>query len=83
MENEENSRVDPVKLLSYIERIERLEEEKKALTNDIKEVFEEAKAACFDIAAIREIIRIRKMDDGERQEKEFVLDVYRKAVGID
>ncbi len=75
--------VDAARLLSYIERIEHIEEEKKALQNDIKEIYEEAKSANFDVKAIKQLLKIRKMDEQERQEEEFVLDVYKKALGLD
>lgn len=75
--------VDGARLLSYIERIEHIEEEKKALQNDIKEIYEEAKSANFDVKAIKQLLKIRKMDDQERQEEEFVLDVYKRALGLD
>ena len=75
--------VDAGRLLSYIERIEHIEEEKKALQNDIKEIFEEAKSANFDVKAIKQLLKIRKMDDQERQEEEFVLDTYKRALGLD
>ena len=77
--------VDAARLLSFIERIENLEEEKKALQNDIKEVLEEAKAANppFDVKAIRQILKLRKKGDQERQEEEFVLDAYKRALGMD
>ena len=75
--------VDGARLLSYIERIEYIEEEKKALQNDIKEIYEEAKSANFDVKAIKQLLKIRKMDDQERQEEEFVLDVYKRALGLD
>ena len=74
--------VDANRLLSYIERIEHIEEEKKALQNDIKEIFEEAKSANFDVKAIRQILKLRKKDDQERQEEEFVLDLYKQALGL-
>lgn len=74
--------VDAGRLLSYIERVERLEEEKKALQDDIKEIFEEAKAAHFDVKAIKSILKMRQKDDAERQEEEFILDTYRRALGI-
>lgn len=74
--------VDAGRLLSYIERVERLEEEKKALQNDIKEIFEEAKAARFDVKAIKAILKIRQKDDAKRQEEEFILDTYRRTLGI-
>ncbi|MBO4520940.1 MAG: DUF2312 domain-containing protein [Alphaproteobacteria bacterium] len=75
--------VDAARLLSYIERVEHIEEERKALQNDIKEIFEEAKSAGFDVKAIKQLLKIRKMDDQERQEEEFVLDSYKRALGLD
>ena len=75
--------VDAARLLSYLERIERLEEERKALQIDIKEVFEEAKSANFDVKAIKELLKIRKKDELERQEQEYVVEQYRRALGID
>ena len=75
--------VDAARLLSYIERVERLEEEKKALANDIKEVFEEAKSANFDVKALKAILKIRKQDEMERQEEEFMLETYKRAWGMD
>lgn len=75
--------VDSARLLSYLERIERLEEERKALQIDIKEVFEEAKSANFDVKAIKELLKIRKKDKLERQEQEYVVEQYRRALGID
>ena len=72
--------VDAERLLSYIERIE---EEKKALQNDIKEIFEEAKSANFDIKAMKKILKLRKMDETDRQEEEFILDTYKRALGLD
>lgn len=75
--------VDAARLLSYIDRVEHIEEEKKALQNDIKEIFEEAKSAGFDVKAIKQILRLRKKDEQERQEEDFVLDLYKKALGMD
>ena len=77
--------IDAARLLSIIDRIEKLEEEKKSIQNDIKEVYEEAKAANppFDVKAIRQILKLRKKDDQERQEEEFVLDVYKRALGME
>ncbi|MBO4644404.1 MAG: DUF2312 domain-containing protein [Alphaproteobacteria bacterium] len=75
--------VDAARLLSYIERVEHIEEERKALQNDIKEIFEEAKSAGFDVKAIKQLLKIRKMDQDERQEEEFVLDTYKRALGLD
>lgn len=75
--------VDAERLLSYIERVERVEEERKALANDIKEIFEEAKSANFDIKAMKKILKLRKMDETDRQEEEFILDTYKRALGLD
>lgn len=69
-------------LRSYIERIERLGEEKKALADDIREVFGEAKATGFDVKIIRRIIAIRKQDADQRREEEQILDTYLRALGI-
>lgn len=69
-------------LRSIIERIERLEEEKQATADDIKEVYAEAKANGFDTKTLRAIVRIRKMDSAERQEQEALLDLYCAALGI-
>jgi uncharacterized protein (UPF0335 family) len=69
-------------LRSIIERIERLEEEKQAIADDIKEVYAEAKGNGFDTKIIRQIVRIRKQDTAERQEQEALLDVYLAALGM-
>ncbi len=69
-------------LRSFIERIERLEEEKKTIADDIKEVFAEAKGTGFDTKAIRTLIRLRKKDQAERQEEEAILDLYMAALGM-
>ncbi len=69
-------------LKSFIERIERLEEEKKALSEDIKEVFAEAKGNGFDTKIMRQIIRLRKMDASDRAEQEELLDLYKNAIGM-
>lgn len=65
---------------SFIERIERLEEEKKGIAEDIKEVYAGAKAVGFDTKVMRKVIAIRKMDQSERQEQEALLDVYLHAI---
>ena len=70
------------RLRSIIERIERLEEERKALASDIKDIFSEAKSAGFDVKVIRQIIRIRKQEPAEVEEQESLLDVYRRALGM-
>ena len=71
------------RLRTIIERIERLEDEKKALSDDIREVYSEAKGAGFDIKIIRQIVRLRKMDASDRSEMEQVLDVYKQALGME
>lgn len=70
------------RLISFIERIEHLEEEKKELSGDIKEVYAEAKGANYDAKIIRQIIRLRKMDPSEREESEFLLDEYKRLTGL-
>lgn len=70
-------------LRSFIERVERLEEEKATIADDIKEVFAEAKATGFDTKAIRKLIKLRKMDPAERQEAEAILDLYKHALGME
>ena len=71
------------RLRTIIERIERLEEEKKALSDDVREVFSEAKGAGFDVKVIRQVVRLRKMDATDRSEMEQVLDVYKRALGME
>jgi uncharacterized protein (UPF0335 family) len=70
------------RLKSFIERIERLEEEKRALAEDIKEVYAEAKGTGFDTKIMRQLIRIRKRDQDELDEEETLLDVYKRALGM-
>ncbi len=70
------------RLRSIIERIERLEEERKALASDIKDIFAEAKSAGFDVKVLRQLIRIRKQEPAEVEEQETLLDVYRRALGM-
>ena len=70
------------RLRSIIERVERLEEERKALGSDIKDIFAEAKSAGFDVKVLRQIIRIRRQEPAEVEEQETLLDVYRRALGM-
>ena len=70
------------RLRGIIERVERLEEERKALAGDIKDIFAEAKSAGFDVKVIRQIIRIRQQEPAEVEEQETLLDVYRRALGM-
>jgi uncharacterized protein (UPF0335 family) len=69
-------------LKSFIERIERLEEEKKALADDIRDVYSEAKANGFEVKIMRQIVKIRKMDKDELDEQEALLDTYLLALGM-
>lgn len=70
-------------LRAFIERIERLEEEKKAIAEDIKEVYSEAKGSGFDTKVIRAIIKIRKQDRNERAEHDAIMDLYLHALGME
>ena len=69
-------------LRAFIERIERLEEDRKTISEDIKEVYAEAKGTGFDTKAVRTLIRMRKKDQAERQEEEAILDLYKAALGM-
>ena len=69
-------------LKAFVERVERLEEEKKAISGDIRDVYAEAKANGFDVKALRTIVRLRKQDAEERREQEAVLDTYMHALGM-
>ena len=69
-------------LRAFIERIERMEEEKKAISDDIKEIYAEAKGNGFDTKVLRQIIRIRKQDANERAEQEALLELYMAALGM-
>jgi len=69
-------------LKSIIERIERLEEEKKAISDDIRDVYAESKGNGFDVKALRTIIRMRKQDADERAEAETILETYMQALGM-
>ena len=70
------------RLRSLIERIENLEEDKKEISTDIREVFAEAKSAGFDVKIMRAILKLRKMNAADRDEQEFLLDTYRKALDM-
>lgn len=69
-------------LKSFVERVERLNEEKDALTADIREVFSEAKGTGFDTKALRKVIALRKLDKADRQEMEAVMELYMTALGM-
>jgi uncharacterized protein (UPF0335 family) len=76
-----NTSDDRLRLLC--ERIEGLEVEKKAISDDIKDVYSEAKAVGYDVKIIRQIVRLRKMAADDRREMETILDLYKKALGMD
>ena len=70
-------------LKAFVERIERLEEEKQGIADDIKDVYAEAKGNGFDTKALRTIVRLRKQDANERQEQEAMLELYKAALGME
>lgn len=83
----ENQTVDPDsiagdQLKAFVERIERLEEEKQAISDDIKDVYAEAKANGFDVKILRQVIKMRKQDASERAEMESLLELYCNALGM-
>jgi uncharacterized protein (UPF0335 family) len=69
-------------LKAFVERVERLEEEKKAISDDIRDVYAEAKGNGFDVKALRAIVRLRKQDADERREHETILETYMHALGM-
>jgi uncharacterized protein (UPF0335 family) len=69
-------------LKAFVERIERLEDEKKSIADDIRDVYAEAKATGFDVKALRTILRLRKQDADERREQEAILQTYMNALGM-
>lgn len=82
MQENQNTSSDAGQLNKFIERIERLEEERRELGADIREVFSEAKGAGFDVKVMRQVLRLRKMDPADRAETEFLRDEYKKLLGI-
>lgn len=70
------------RLKSFVERIERLEEEKKGIADDIKDVYAEAKSAYFDVKVMRQVVRLRKLDAADRAEQEEILDLYKHALDM-
>ncbi len=71
------------RLRSFIERVERLEEEKGNIQKDIKEVYAEAKGTGFDVKIIRQIVRLRKIEEHVRKETDELLDLYKRAIGME
>jgi uncharacterized protein (UPF0335 family) len=70
------------RLRSLVDRIERLEEERKALGSDIRDIYAEAKSAGFDVKVLRQLIRVRRQEPADVEEQETLLDVYRRALGM-
>jgi uncharacterized protein (UPF0335 family) len=88
-QQQEKTMTEPIKtsfahgqLRAFVERIERLEEEKSTIAGDIKEIYAEAAGNGFDVKILRKLIALRKQDDNERQETESMLDVYMAALGM-
>lgn len=75
--------VETPKLRSYVERIEKLEEEKAALAADVRDVYAEAKSNGFDTKAMRQVIKLRKMNHSDRVEQEHMLELYKRALGLE
>jgi uncharacterized protein (UPF0335 family) len=82
LEDEPATRFAKDQLKAFVERIERLEEEKKALSDDIRDVYAEAKGNGYDVKALRAIVRMRKQDNDERKEHEAILETYMHALGM-
>ena len=80
MSENEVGGIDSTRLNSLIERIERLEEEKKGISSDIRDIYAEAKGVGFDVKIMKAIIKLRKMNQADRDEQEFLLETYRKAL---
>ena len=86
-DNEENAVIEidgaaGKRIKSFIERIERLEEEKAGLAADIKDIYAEAKSVGFDVKAIRTLVRLRKIDENKRAEADMILETYKAAIGM-
>ena len=82
MSENEVGGIDSSRLNSLIERIERLEEEKKGISSDIRDIYAEAKGVGFDVKIMRTIIKLRKMNQADRDEQEFFLETYRNALNV-
>lgn len=78
-----NSNVTGARLKSFIERIEKLNEEKQSISDDIKDVYSEAKGTGFDTSTIRKIIALRKMDNEKRREQDEMIELYKSAIGME
>lgn len=82
MSENEVGGIDSTRLNPLIERIERLEEEKKGISSDIRVIYAEAKGVGFDVKIMKAIIKLRKMNQADRDEQEFLLETYRKALNV-
>ena len=82
VDNAQHGNIAADRLRSLVERIERLEEERKALGSDIKDIYAEAKSAGFDVKVLRQLISLRRKEPAEIEEQETLLDVYRRALGM-
>ena len=82
MSENEVGGIDSTRLNSLIERIERLEEEKKGISSDIRDIYAEAKGVGFDVKIMKAIIKLRKINQADRDEQEFLLETYRKALNV-
>ncbi|MDD3029707.1 MAG: DUF2312 domain-containing protein [Alphaproteobacteria bacterium] len=82
-ENQQTTGISGERLRSFIQRIERLEEDKAAIGEDLKEVYAEAKGTGFDTKIIRQLIRLRKVEIEKRRETEELLDLYKAAIGME
>ena len=80
--NDTGGALEASQLKLFVERIERLEEEKSTIADDIKDVYAEAKAHGYDTKIMRQVVRIRKQDKSEREEMEALLDLYMQALGM-
>ena len=81
-ENAAEPNVAAEELRSFVERVERLEEEKKTISDDIKDVYGEAKSRGYDVKVLRKVVSLRKQDRDERAEQEAILDLYLQALGM-
>lgn len=82
-ETDKTSGIAAESLRQHVERIERLEEERKAVSEDIKQVYGEAKSMGFDVKILRKVVSIRKLADNERREQEDIMDIYKSALGME
>ena len=82
MATKKGEALDAGRLRSFVERVERLEDEKKALADDIKDVMAEAKSVGYDVKILRQVVRLRRMDSAKYQEQEALLETYKAALGM-